>query len=628
MSTFEHIDSTDTTGPSAYWTRFRYLRYVPALFGLTWRTSARYATAVVLLRVTRAVLPVAMLWVAKAIIDGVVAATRGGLSPHVMWYVGLEVVLAVVSEVLARSSTLVETLLGHLLTDDVSAKLMEHGARLDLEDYENATVYDRLERARACTANDVGPLSQLWTLAQDAVTLVGLCGIVFSYSIWLGLLLVFAMIPLFVGEVHFSVLDYRFTLRTTEDARFLVYWRHVAATDRFAKEVRTLELGPWLVRRHRRLASRIYRERAALARRKKNVTVALSIVGVAGYYVAYILIVRAALRGEISIGYLTMLAASFSRMRDLVLHLLTAAGELHDKSLYLQDLFAFFEMQPRVEAAGGTECVRLPVQEGIVFDDVSFRYAGSDRWAIQHVSFRLDPGDCLALVGENGAGKSTIVKLLTRLYLPTEGRILLDGRDIRDYDLTALRRAISVLFQDFVPYNMCFDENIGIGALEEAAEYLDAVDLATSPSAPVPEAILRASEQSLAASIASRLPKGYRQMLGGWFQGGVGLSGGEWQRVALARTYLRLDSAQLLVLDEPTAALDARAEASIFEQFRALVKRRASVIISHRFSTVRMADRIIVLEKGSITETGNHIELIERRGLYADLFELQAAGYH
>ncbi len=584
----------------------------------------------VLLRAFRAVVPVAMLWVAKEIIDGIVAATRDDASGSVVWFVAAEIALVIVSEVLARASILVEGLLGYLLTDDVSARLMEHAARLDLEDFENPAVYDQLERARHQTANRVGPLSQLLALAQDVITLGGLAVVVFSYSVWLGLLLVAAVVPLFVSEVHFSMLDYLFTLRNTPQIRLLTYWRHIAATDTTAKEMRTLGLGPWLVGRHRRLAARIYRERAALDIRKNAVAISLSLVAIAGYYVAYILLVRAALRGEISIGQLTMLAACFSRTRDVVLRVLLAAGELHERSLYLQDLFAFFEMRPRIEATSGTERVRVPVREGVVFDDVSFRYAGSDRWAIEHVSFRVSAGECLALVGENGAGKSTIVKLLARLYDPTEGRILLDGRDIRDYDVTSLRRAVSVLFQDFIRYQMRFDENVGIGSLEETAEQLHAAEESPSASEPpsVPASIVLASEQSQASAIASRLPQGYRQMLGRWFKGGLELSGGEWQKVALARMYMRVESTQVVILDEPTAALDARAEALVFEQFRGLVRQPAAIVISHRFSTVRMADRIIVLAGGRIIDVGTHTELMQRRGLYAELFEIQAAGYH
>src|SRR5262245_11339989 len=436
---------TNTVPPRPpYWERLRRWRYIPAFLALTWETSWRFTTAVVLLRGIRAVLPVAMLWVAKTIIDLIVAATRGDASGPVWRYVAIEVALVVVSEVLARVSTLVEGLLSDRLTDDVSARLMAHAAGLDLEDFENPAIYDRLERARQQVANRVRPLAQLLALAQDAVTLAGLGAVVFSYSAWLGLLLAAAVVPLFVSNTYFSILDHEFAVRITPHIRVLTYWRHIAGTDTFAKEVRTLALGPWLVGKHRRLAARVYDERAALAIRKNAVSASLSLVGVAGYYLAYILIVRAALRRELSIGHLTMLAAAFSRTRDLVLRVLTDAGELHERSLALQDLFAFFEMRPRIEASREAERVRLPVREGVVFEDVSFRYAGSDRWALQHVSFRLRAGECLALVGENGAGKSTMVKLLTRLYEPTEGRILLDGRDIRDYDIASLRSAVSI----------------------------------------------------------------------------------------------------------------------------------------------------------------------------------------
>jgi ATP-binding cassette, subfamily B, bacterial len=359
--------------------------------------------------------------------------------------------------------------------------------------------------------------------------------------------------------------------------------------------------------------------------------------------------------GAISLGTLTFLAASFSRSRDLIQRLLLTASDIYEQSLYLRDLFLFFEMQPTIASRPGAVPVPTPIREGFVFEDVGFRYPGSDRWAVRHVSFALRPGERVALVGENGAGKTTITKLLARLYDPSEGRIMLDGRDLRDYDLASLRRAIGVIFQDFVRYDMRFDENVGVGEIQEVRDYLDEEALAAGPlhdrrdadrrfahdeprgngssqpsppaveSERIPERLRTATDQSLAASLLPRFQRGFRQMLGRRFEEGVDLSGGEWQKVALARAYMR--DAQLLILDEPTAALDARAEYEVFTRFSELMAGRMAVLISHRFSTVRMADRIVVLEGGEIVQEGTHAELVARGGVYGELFAMQAAGY-
>src|SRR6185437_6153415 len=328
--------------------------------------------------------------------------------------------------------------------------------------------------------------------------------------------------------------------------------------------------------------------------------------------------------GSITIGSLTFLAASFGRSRDIVQRLLTNASDISEQSLYLKDLFDFFEMRPTITTAGGSKPVPAVIRQGFVFEDVGFKYPDSERWAVRHISFVLKPGERIALVGENGAGKTTLTKLLPRLYDPTEGRILLDGVDTREYDLGELRRAVGVIFQDFVRFDMRFDENIGVGEIERVRGYLDREQNGGTPE-PVPAELATAAEQSLAASLLPRFAEGYKQMLGRRFEGGVALSGGEWQKIALARAYLR--EAQLLILDEPTAALDARAEYEVFMRFSELVAGRMAVLISHRFSTVRMADRIIVLQNGGIVEEGTHDSLVERGGLYAELFALQAPGY-
>jgi ATP-binding cassette subfamily B protein len=331
-----------------------------------------------------------------------------------------------------------------------------------------------------------------------------------------------------------------------------------------------------------------------------------------------VIIILRAVHGEITPGTLIFLSASFARGRDTIQGILLSASSVYEQSLYLRDLFVFLDMRPTIMSRPDAKPVPDPISEGFVFENVGFSYPETDRWAIRNVSFTLRPGERIALVGENGAGKTTITKLIARLYEPTEGRITLDGKDLREYELTSLRNAIGVIFQDFVRYDMRFDENIGVGEIESVRRALDNGD-------DVPDSIDMAAQNSLAASLLPRFPHGYRQMLGRRFEEGMDLSGGEWQKVALARAYLR--DAQLLILDEPTAALDARAEYEVFMRFSELVAGRMAILISHRFSTVRMADRIIVLSAGEIVEAGTHEELVAKKGLYEELFRMQAAGY-
>jgi ATP-binding cassette subfamily B protein len=380
-----------------------------------------------------------------------------------------------------------------------------------------------------------------------------------------------------------------------------------------------------LIERFRRLSWRFYDENKKLSIHKAKVSTLLSLIGTLGYYSAYVIILLRATRGELSIGTLTFLAGSFARSRQLIQGLLLGAGGIYQQCLYLKDLFDFFEMKPTIASAAGAPSVPRQIRDGFVFEDVGFQYPGTDAWAVRHVSFVLRPGERIAFVGENGAGKTTLTKLLARLYDPTEGRILLDGVDLREYDIHSVRRAIGVIFQDFVRYDLRFDENVGVGEIDEVRSYLDSATPATNGDLEIPGPIVSASEKSLASSLLPRFSKGYKQMLGRRFEEGVELSGGEWQKIALARAYMR--DAQALILDEPTAALDARAEYEVFIRFSQLVAGRMAVIISHRFSTVRMADRIIVLQNGTVVEQGSHSELVARGGLYAELFALQAAGY-
>ena len=614
--------------PKGWRERLAALRYLPALLRLVWQTHRAYTIAMVVLRLLRAFTPVVSLWVAKLIIDQVVYLARTpGASLTPLWrVVAIELGVVILGEFLARASSLVESLLGDLFSNSMSVRLMRHAATLDLAQFEDPEFYDHLERARRQTTARIGLIAMLLAMAQDSITLGTLAAALVVHNPWLLLLLTIAILPSFLGETHFAALSYSLLFRRTPERRELDYLRYVGASDKTAKEVQMFGLAGWLTDRYAALAARYYEENRQLSIRKGIVSALLSLIGTLGYYGAYVAILLRAVAGGITLGTLTFLAAAFSRSRDLIQRLLLSASDIYEQSLYLKDLFVFFEMVPTITSRPGADRVPMPIRGGFVFEDVGFQYPGSDRWAIRHVNLSIVPGERIALVGENGAGKTTITKLLARLYEPTEGRVLLDGVDLRDYDLASLREAIGVIFQDFVRYDMRFDENVGVGEIEGVTDYLAQVrDAAPGAGNAPPAALIDAADRSLASTLLPRFETGYRQMLGRRFDDGVDLSGGEWQKIALARAYMR--AAQLLILDEPTAALDARAEYEVFVRFNQLMAGRMAVVISHRFSTVRMADRIVVLGEGKVLEEGTHDALVARGGLYAELFEMQARGY-
>lgn len=605
---------------AATWSeRLAALRYVPALFRLIWETHHGFAIAMVVLRVLRSVVPVATFWVGKLILDTVIAAKAGHGTLTQLWrYLALEIGIVLAGEILARASSLIESLLGDLFSNAMSVRLMEHAAKLDLAQFEDPEFYDHLERARRQTVGRIALLTLLLSLSQDALTLLTLAGALIAYSPWLLLLLALAVVPSFLGETHFASLGYSLLFRWTPERRQLDYLRFVGASNTTAKEIQMFGLAPWITEKYATLSQQFYEVNRDLSVRRGAISALLSILGTVGYYAAYVIILLHAVRGDITIGMLTFLAASFGRGRDVIQSILLSASNVFEQSLYLRDLFVFLAMKPTIESPPNALRVPERIKSGFVFENVGFRYPGSERWAVRNVDMVLEPGERIALVGENGAGKTTITKLLARLYDPTEGRITLDGIDLREYDLTSLRHAIGVIFQDFVRYDMRFDENIGVGEIESVRTELDRNN-------GTPTAITTAAENSLAASLLPRFSKGYQQMLGRRFDDGVDLSGGEWQKIALARAYIR--DAQVLILDEPTAALDARAEYEVFLRFSELVAGRMAVLISHRFSTVRMADRIIVLRNGKVEEQGSHEALLENHGLYEELFTMQAHGY-
>jgi ATP-binding cassette subfamily B protein len=579
---------------------------------MVWNTSPFLAFISVSSRLLRAALPVATLYISKLIIDAVVRSVRGGHieSARVWRLVAVELALAIASDLLGRAVALADSLLGDRFTNRVSVELMRHASILDLAHFEEPEFYDKLERARRQTMGRMQLMTQVMALAQDLITLLTLTSALIVFSPLLLLMLICAVLPAFLGETHFASLSYSLLFRWTPQRRELDYLRWLGATQESAKEVKIFGLGGYLTERYRLLANMFYEENRGLVIRRAGAGSLLALVGTAGYYGAYVVILYRTLHGSLTVGDLTFLAGTFARSRSLIEGVLSSFSSISEEAMYLDDLFAFFRMEPSIRSEPGALPAPRPIQRGLEFRHVSFQYPDAERYALHDVSFTLHPGQRIALIGENGAGKTTITKLIARLYDPTEGQILLDGIDLREYDLDDWRREVGVIFQDYMRYHMLLWENIGVGRIELFDDR---------------ERIERAARLSLASDVAAGLEKGLDQMVGRRFKDGVDLSGGEWQKVALARAYMR--DAQLLILDEPTATLDARAEHRVFERFAELTRDKIAVLISHRFSTVRMADRILVLHDGEVLEQGTHEELLALRGQYAELFELQAAGY-
>ncbi len=601
--------------PSGWRERWAALSNIPPLLRMVWRTSPPLVLLSLLLRLCKAAIPVALLWVGKLIVDHVVALLGSGTgSPGEIYkLVALEFGLAIVSDWLGRGVALCDSLLGDRFANEISVRLMEHAARLDLVCFEDPEFHDKMERARRQTAGRLSMLSGLSALLQEGITLATLSAGLLLFSPWLLPLLILAVIPSFLGESHFAGMAYSLLYRWTPERRQLDYVRLLGASSQTAKEVKVFGLGHYLAERYRGLSDRFFHENRQLALRRASVGGLLNVLGTGGYYAAYLWIIRGTLAGHYSVGDLTFLAGSFARSRMLIEELFRRVNDVSEQALYLQDLYEFFAMRPRLETPPRDRSwlpAPRPIRQGFEFRDVGFAYPGSGRVALKEVSFRLEPGQRIALIGENGAGKTTLVKLLAGLYEPTSGEILLDGHPLSDYDPVELRREIGVIFQDFVRYDLKVWENIGFGRIENLEDRAR---------------IEEAAQKSLAGEVISKLPGGLEAMLGRRFDGGSDLSAGQWQKIALARAYMR--DAQLLILDEPTASLDARAEYEVFQRFAHLTGGKMAVLISHRFSTVRMADHILVLAGGELAESGSHEELLRMDGRYAELFRLQAAGY-
>jgi len=599
------------------------LRYLPALFRQVWRTSRALTVATVLIRIVRAIVPVLILYVTKLIIDEVVLQTslprpgptfddwlQSGRLTRLGGLFALELVLAVAYDLLGRLGALFDALLSELYVNEISVELMQHASLLDLEQYENSEHQDRLERARRQASGRSSLLMQILSQVQDLLTVITFAVGLAAYAPWLILLLLFALLPACLGEAHFNARAYSLNFARTPERRELDYLRYIGASVESARENKIFGLSGFLVGRFRQVAHEIYVANRGLAFGRAGWGGLFAAFGLVAYYAAYVIIAWRTVSGQFSIGDLTFVAGSLLRLRTLLEALLLGFSQLAGQALYLGDLFSFFTVRPTIVSPERPRPFPSPIREGFTFENVSFRYPGSERWLIRGLSFEFKAGEVLALVGENGAGKTTLVKLLARLYDPQEGRILLDGHDLREYDVAALHARIGIIFQDFVRFHFTAGENIAIGRVDALFEEAR---------------ILSAARSSRAEEVITRLPKGYQQPLGKRFRNGIELSGGEWQKIALARAYMR--DADLLILDEPTASLDARAEYEVFSRFKELSHGKSAILISHRFSTVRIADRILVLHAGSIVEVGTHAELMRTGGRYAELFRLQATGY-
>lgn len=600
----------------SFWSSWRErldaLRNVPPVLKIVWDSGRAVVSLGLIFRVVGALLPLALLWVTQLIIDGMNQSlkTHQPVRHGFWWLVVAEFSLAVILSIFNRVLDYLDSLLADKYMRHVSIEVMKHASSLDLLAYEDPVYYDRLERARVQATDRLGMIQSIGRLVQQTSTAISMSIAIIAFSPWLILLLIAGVFPAFLGESHFAFLGYAKNFRQTPIKRQLDYLRVVGGSKEAAKELKLFGLKDFFTRRFTELSNQVYTEDVSLARRRLIATAFLSILATLGYYSAYAFVVWRTIQGSLTIGQFTLLAGAIASASLNIQQIFSTVASIADQALFLTDLLAFFQMKPSISSKPNALPAPRVITGGFEFINVSFSYPGSPRRILNGLNFHLHPGERVALIGENGQGKTTIVKLITRLYDPTEGQILLDGVDLREYSLEDLYRQIGVIFQDFMRYEMTARENIAVGKIEE---------LANLPL------IQDSAQKSMAAEVIAKLPAHLEQMLGRRFEGGVDLSGGEWQKVALARAYLR--DAQLLILDEPTAALDARSEFQVFQRFAELTLGKMALFISHRFSTVRMADRIVVLENGNIVEEGNHEHLAHLGGRYAEMFEMQAASY-
>ena len=588
-------------------------RYCGRAVQLVWVTDWRLTIALAGLTLLAGLLPGAVAYVGKLIVDAVVQAAQSGTIAArntALIYLGVEALLVAVLAGAQQGLRLCSALLRVLLGQKVNLLILEKAQTLPLTYFEDSEFYDKMTRARREASNrPLSMVNRTFGLVQNSLSLLTFGGLLLQFSGWAVVILMGATVPAFVAETRFAGQAFRLFRWRSPETRQQTYLEVLLGREDYAKEVKLFQLGPMLLQRYRDIFHRLYTEDRDLTVRRNGWSYGLGLVSTAAFYGAYCWIVLAAIATRISLGDLTMYLTVFRQGQTTFAAALGAIGGMYEDGLYLSNLYEFLE-QPVTQDMGYARSGVLP-EDGLRFEQVSFTYPGSTRAALSDISFHLKPGQKLAIVGENGSGKTTLIKLLTRLYTPSQGRILLDGRDLRDWDLEVLRQRIGVIFQDFVRYQFKVGENIGVGDVR----YLEVEDQWNM-----------AAQKGIATAFIQSLPEGFHTQLGRWFKGGQELSGGQWQKIALSRSFMRQD-ADILVLDEPTSAMDAEAEAQIFDQFRTATEHQMAILISHRFSTVRRADEIIVLSGGKLVEYGTHEALLAQQGRYARLFNMQAAGY-
>ncbi len=606
--------STDTNPSSRrFLDVFRYSRRA---LELVWSTSRQLATIFALLTLIAGVLPAAVAWIGQLIVDGVVAAmgqhqqTGSADTTYVLLFVAAEAGVVALIAGSQRGISTCQALLRALMGQRINLMILEKALTLKLAHFEDSEFYDKLTRARReASTRPLSLVTRTFGLVQNGISLASYAFLLVQFSPWAVLILVVGGIPEFLAEAKFSGDKFRLFRWRSPETRMQMYLETVLAREDYAKEVKLFRLGPKLLQRYQAIFAKLFAEDRKLTLRRDSWGFILGLLGTIAFYGAYAWIALTAIRGNISLGQMTMYLMLFKQGQSAVSASLSAISGMYEDNLYLSNLYEYLE-QPVPPAQGQLQQGPLP-GDGVRFEQVSFSYPGSEEPALQQVSLHIKPGDSLALVGENGSGKTTLIKLLTRLYQPDAGRILLDGLDLQQWQGDALRQRIGVIFQDFGRYQFLVGENIGAGDMSHFEDR---------------QRWQEAAEKGMAKEFIDKLPQQYDTQLGKWFKGGRELSGGQWQKIALARAFMR-SKADLLVLDEPTATMDAAAEASIFEHFRELSRGKMTILISHRFSTVRMADQIVVIDKGRIVEQGSHEQLMQRAGQYAYLFSLQAQGY-
>ncbi|NTU84105.1 MAG: ABC transporter ATP-binding protein [Chloroflexales bacterium] len=590
-------------------------RNVPKALALVWQSSRGATIVMAAVTISSGLLPVSQAWVAKLIVDSVVSGVTGGVGAEAaLWatapYLLVEFVLLTIGSILTQVRNLAEHILNARLGNTINTSIIRKSLALDLHFFEDAQFYDKLQNARRESSwRAMSIIRTSFNLVESAITLISFAVGLLAFSPLVALILFGATIPSFIVQTRYSKLTFRMLTWRAPEFRKMNYFEHLLTVDHSAKEIKLFGLGEPLLQRYQEQFWKIAHEDEALARRRSLISTLWGFLATASYYGAYAWIVWQTVSGTITIGAMTFYLTLFRQSQGTFQGLFFNTGQLYESGLFLENLFDFLALAPQMITGQGRKVPR-PIARGIEFRNVSFRYPDREEYALREVSLTVCPGEKIALVGANGAGKTTLIKLLTRLYDPTEGEILLDGVDLREYDLDDLRQSIGVIFQDFVRYQVSARENIGFGQIDQ---------LENEPR------ILSAAERGGADEVVERLPKGYDTILGRWFEKGAELSGGQWQKIALGRAFMR--DSEVLVLDEPTSALDAEREYEIFQRFRELTAGRIAFLISHRFSTVRMADRIIVIEGGQLTELGTHHELLELDGTYARLFNMQAEGY-